>query len=92
MRGERRYTLFKTKVDVRLALKCKKKLVLGQGREGFAYFQYERLTHFYYLCGKLGHGEGFCPIRMIIWTQEVSFGWDISLRAPLWKEVSIGSK
>ncbi|PPR99376.1 hypothetical protein GOBAR_AA21288 [Gossypium barbadense] len=70
MRRERRYTHFRTKVDVQLALKCKKKLVLGQGREGFAYFQYERLTHFYYLCGKLGHGEGFCPIRMIIWTQE----------------------
>ncbi|MBA0709295.1 hypothetical protein Golax_024333 [Gossypium laxum] len=28
-----------------------------------------------------GHGEGFCPIRLTLQSQEVQFGWDISLRA-----------
>ncbi|MBA0772769.1 hypothetical protein Gotri_008094, partial [Gossypium trilobum] len=91
-RGERRYMRFRVKIDVRLALKRKKKLVLGQGREGYAYFRYERLTLFCFLCGKLGHGEGFCQIRKTIEIKEVSFGWNSSFRAPSRTELSSGSK
>ncbi|KAK5792868.1 hypothetical protein PVK06_033994 [Gossypium arboreum] len=42
-KGERRYQRFRIKVDVRLALKRKKKLSLRQGKEGYAYIQYEGL-------------------------------------------------
>ncbi|MBA0628408.1 hypothetical protein Godav_023134 [Gossypium davidsonii] len=51
-RGERRYLRFRIKVDVRLALKRKKKLSLGQGKESYAYFQYEGLSLFCFLCDK----------------------------------------
>ncbi|MBA0861960.1 hypothetical protein Goshw_002977, partial [Gossypium schwendimanii] len=64
---------------------------LGQGREGYAYFRYERLTLFCFLCGKLGHGEGFCQIRKTIEIKEVSFGWNSSFRAPSRTELSSGS-
>ncbi|KAH1129484.1 hypothetical protein J1N35_000862 [Gossypium stocksii] len=33
-----------------------------------------------YVC-RLGHGKGFCPIRLMLGAQEVVFGWDSSLRA-----------
>lgn len=33
------------------------------------------------MCGKLGHGESFCPIRLTMGAQESSIGWNISLRA-----------
>ncbi|MBA0743865.1 hypothetical protein Gogos_006519 [Gossypium gossypioides] len=91
-RGERRYMSFRLKIDVRLALTRKKKLVLGQGREGYAYIRYERLTLFCFLCGKLGHGEHFCPIRKTIGIKEVSFGWNSSFRAPSRTKLSLGSK
>ncbi|MBA0598147.1 hypothetical protein Gorai_007923 [Gossypium raimondii] len=44
------------------------------------------------LARQLGHGEGFFPLRLTIGTQEVSFGWDISLRAHLQKKVPNESK
>ncbi|MBA0735304.1 hypothetical protein Gogos_019165 [Gossypium gossypioides] len=81
-RGEQRYMRFRVKIDLRLALKRKKKLTLTKGQEGYAYFQYVRLPLFCFLCGKLGHWEGFFPVRKIIEIQEVIFGWNLSLRAP----------
>lgn len=41
----------------------------------------KKLSLFCFLCGKLRHGEGFCPIKLTLQLQEVNFGWDISLRA-----------
>ncbi|PPS14900.1 hypothetical protein GOBAR_AA05677 [Gossypium barbadense] len=41
---------------------------------------------------KLGHGEGFFPVRKTIGTQEVKFGWDLSLRAPTMNELLVKSK
>ncbi|TYG69194.1 hypothetical protein ES288_D05G211700v1 [Gossypium darwinii] len=75
-----------------MPLKQKKQLTLDQSREGYAYLQYERLTLFCFLCGKLGHGEGFCPLRMTIGVHVVEFGWDASLRAPSRREVMMSRK
>ncbi|MBA0817329.1 hypothetical protein Gohar_028232 [Gossypium harknessii] len=39
-----------------------------------------------------GHREGFCPVRNAISTQEVEFGWDLSLRAPTRNKLLTESK
>lgn len=83
---------FRVKLDVRLPLKRKKKLIFEGGNEGHTFFQYERLILFCFLCGKLGHEEGFCPIRKTIGVQEATFGWGSSLRAPTREELRTGSK
>lgn len=85
--GERRYV----RIDVRAALK-RKKVLLDDGPEGHAFFQYGRLTLFCFICGKLGHGEGFCPIHNTIGVQKVTFGWNLSLRAPTREELRASSK
>lgn len=64
---------FRVKVDIRLPFEKEKKLLLEGGQEGHAFFQYECLTLFCFLCGKLGLGEGLCPIRKTIGVQEVKF-------------------
>lgn len=46
-------------------------------------FHYEKVPLLCFLCEKLGHGEGFCPIILMLKSQEVVLSWDISLRAAL---------
>lgn len=55
----------------------------------YALFQYKKLTLFCFLCGKIGHGEGFFPIRVSLGTQKLEFGWDNSIRAAPRKESTI---
>ncbi|MBA0575911.1 hypothetical protein Golob_025427 [Gossypium lobatum] len=69
-------------------LKRKKKIVLGTSRTIYARFQYEKLSLFCFLCGKLGHGENFCLVRVRVDSTKIIFGWDISLRAPANERVS----
>ncbi|MBA0878895.1 hypothetical protein Goshw_012075 [Gossypium schwendimanii] len=38
------------------------------------------LSLFFFICGKLGHGESFCPFRLRIEPSKIIFGWDLSLR------------
>ncbi|MBA0847410.1 hypothetical protein Goshw_017556, partial [Gossypium schwendimanii] len=59
----------------------KKKIVLGTSRTIYARFQYEKLSLFCFLCGKLGHGENFCLVRVRVDSTKIIIGWDISLRA-----------
>lgn len=69
-------------VDIRKLLRRKKKILLPSGMSHFIQFAYEKLTLFCFICGKLGHGEGFCPLRILQDNQDFVFGWDLSLRAP----------
>ncbi|KAL4308458.1 hypothetical protein GQ457_01G027980 [Hibiscus cannabinus] len=69
-------------MDISKPLKRRKKLGLLSGISTYISFQYEKLKLFCFLCGRLGHGEAFCPVRLSSPTQELSLEWDISLRAP----------
>ncbi|MBA0881584.1 hypothetical protein Goshw_011787 [Gossypium schwendimanii] len=71
----------RVRVDVRKPLKRKKMIALKNGESVYVRFEYEKLTLFCFLCGKLGYGESFCPIRAIQPQSEYVFNWDISLRA-----------
>ncbi|MBA0827289.1 hypothetical protein Goarm_012076 [Gossypium armourianum] len=43
-------------------------------------FKYEKLSLLCFICGRLGHGESFCPLRLQIEPSNITFGWDLSLR------------
>ncbi|MBA0583907.1 hypothetical protein Gorai_014747 [Gossypium raimondii] len=75
------YMQIRVKIDIRQSLKRKKKLIVAK-KEVFATFKYERLTTLCFLCGKLGHSENYCPIRMVAGRKELPLEWDISLKAP----------
>ncbi|KAK5803193.1 hypothetical protein PVK06_030835 [Gossypium arboreum] len=71
----------RVKMDVQLSLRQKKCLVLSSQQRVYGQFQYEQLPIFCFLCGKLGHSESFCPVRLTIGIKYVHLGWDISLCA-----------
>ncbi|KAL4290028.1 hypothetical protein GQ457_14G002670 [Hibiscus cannabinus] len=79
--GYRRIMRIKVKFDTRLPLKRRKKLVVRNGESTYARFEYERIKLFCFLCGKLGHGEAFCPVRLSVAQADIVFHWDLSLRA-----------
>lgn len=55
----------RVKVDIRKPLKRKKRVALLNVSISYVTFAYEKLTLFYFLCGKLGHEESFCPNRVL---------------------------
>ncbi|KAL4334119.1 hypothetical protein GQ457_07G004660 [Hibiscus cannabinus] len=90
--GPSRIMGIKVTLDIRLPLKRKKKIVLRPDSFVYARFQYEKLSLFCFICGKLGHGESFCPVRLSIKPKDISFGWDISLKAPPCRGLQVASK
>ncbi|MBA0654479.1 hypothetical protein Goklo_021481 [Gossypium klotzschianum] len=54
---------------------------LTSGSKKYMRVRYEKLSLFCFICGKLGHGESFCPLRLRIEPSKIVFGWDLSLRA-----------
>ncbi|MBA0798381.1 hypothetical protein Gohar_008973, partial [Gossypium harknessii] len=66
--------------------------LIARGVNRYMRIQYDKLTLFCFLCGKLGHREGFCSIWVTLGTQVVEFGWDISLRAAPRRESSVVNK
>ncbi|MBA0785806.1 hypothetical protein Gotri_006768 [Gossypium trilobum] len=44
------------------------------------WLNYEKLSLFCFVCGKMGHGESYCPVRLAIEPSKIVFGWDLSLR------------
>lgn len=63
--------------------------MLKNGTSVYVRFEYEKLTLFYFLCGKLGHGESFCPIRAQHPRQEFEFNWDIFSMCPIKEKPNI---
>lgn len=68
-------------LDVTIPLKRKKKVLFGKSMVVYARFKYDKLSLFCFICGILGHGESFCPLRLQIEHSKIVFGWDLSLRA-----------
>ncbi|GMI71122.1 hypothetical protein HRI_000781500 [Hibiscus trionum] len=68
--------------DIRKPLKRRKKVALNNGGSVYVRFEYEKLQLFCFICGRIGHGESLCPIRLTKPKEEITFEWDISLRAP----------
>lgn len=77
------YSLMRIRVQLNVThpLKRRKKVMVGFDRIFYARFQYEKLSLFCFICGKLGHGESFCPIRTRMAPENIVFGWDLSIRA-----------
>ncbi|MBA0653713.1 hypothetical protein Goklo_020855 [Gossypium klotzschianum] len=69
------------RLDVTAPLKRKKKVLFRKSLIVYARFKYEKLCLFCFICGRLGHGESFCPLRLQIEPSKIIFGWDLSLRA-----------
>ncbi|PPS14507.1 hypothetical protein GOBAR_AA06064 [Gossypium barbadense] len=81
--GYKRIMRIRVRVDVRKPLKRKKRIALKNGESIYVRFEYEKLTLFCFLCGRLGYGESFYPVRVTQPQSENIFNWDISLRALL---------
>lgn len=68
-------------MNIKIPMNTRKRLTLKKGTSDFVLFEYEKLTLFFFLCGKLGHGERYCPIRAVNLTIDLEFKLDILLRA-----------
>ncbi|MBA0638361.1 hypothetical protein Godav_025136, partial [Gossypium davidsonii] len=51
------------------------------GTRSYVRFKYERLSLFYFYCGRLGHSDSFCETRMEVGVETAELGWDLSIRA-----------
>ncbi|MBA0843434.1 hypothetical protein Goarm_000624 [Gossypium armourianum] len=91
-KGVQRFMRIKVRLDVSLPLKRRKKIMVGKDRVFYARIQYEKLSLFCFMCGKLGHGETFCPIRVWIDPSKIIFGWDISMRAVVNRRTAVVSR
>lgn len=65
-KGYRNFMRVRMQLDVRRLLKRKKRIAIGPNETVYAMFRYETFLFFCFLCGKLGCGEGFCPIRLTL--------------------------
>ncbi|PPE00637.1 hypothetical protein GOBAR_DD02361 [Gossypium barbadense] len=79
--GSQTFLRIRVRLDVTAPLKRKKKVLIGKSLIVYARFKYEKLSLFCFICGRLGHGESFCPLRLQIEPSKIIFGWDLSLRA-----------
>ncbi|MBA0789556.1 hypothetical protein Gotri_025506, partial [Gossypium trilobum] len=79
--GSKKYMRVRVCLDVVVSLKRKKKIQIGTAMTAYARFKYEKLSLFCFICGILGHGESFCPLRLRIEPSKIVFGWVLSLRA-----------
>ncbi|XP_037496906.1 uncharacterized protein LOC119371218 isoform X2 [Jatropha curcas] len=73
----------KVKLDIRKPLKRKKKLIALSGEVYYVRFQYEKVFTICFLCGRIGHTESFCDLRLSKPREELILAWDDSLRAPV---------
>ncbi|MBA0810904.1 hypothetical protein Gohar_002850 [Gossypium harknessii] len=88
--GIKKFMRIRIRLDVIILLKRKMKIQIGKDRTVYARFQYEKLSLFYFICGKLSHGESFCPFWIRIEPSKIVFGWDISLRVVVrWQNATV---
>ncbi|MBA0746886.1 hypothetical protein Gogos_009359 [Gossypium gossypioides] len=90
--GLMKFMRIRVRLDVSFSLKRKKKIQIGKEKTFYARFQYEKLSLFCFICGKLGHNESFIPFRLRIEPAKIIFGWDISLRAAVRRRTMVASR
>ncbi|KAG8496661.1 hypothetical protein CXB51_007791 [Gossypium anomalum] len=73
--------LFSEALDVRRPLKRKKKIMFAPGNCAHVSFRYEKLTMFCFYCGRLGHSDSFCQIKMSKGEESIELSRDLSLQA-----------
>ncbi|MBA0575182.1 hypothetical protein Golob_027393 [Gossypium lobatum] len=78
--GVQNYIRIRVCLNVVVPLKRKKKVLVGKSMVVYARLKYEKLSLFCFICGKLGHGESYCPLWLTIDSSKIVFGWDLSLR------------
>ncbi|MBA0790896.1 hypothetical protein Gohar_015512 [Gossypium harknessii] len=79
--GIQKFLRIRVFLDVIALLKRKKKVLMRKSMIVYARFKYDKLSLFCFICGKLVHGESYCPFRLQIEPSKIVFGWDLSLRA-----------
>ncbi|KAA3461830.1 reverse transcriptase [Gossypium australe] len=62
-----------------------KKIILTYGDQVYVKFKYKKFSLFCFACGRLGHGDSFCPTRLHNGGLDVVLRWDLTLRAPVRK-------
>ncbi|KAH1039745.1 hypothetical protein J1N35_041488 [Gossypium stocksii] len=90
--GIQKFMHIRIRLDATIPLKRKKKILIDKNRIVYARFRYEKLSLFCFICGKLSHGESFCPFRTRIEPSKVVFGWNISLRVVVQQQKATMSK
>ncbi|MBA0706646.1 hypothetical protein Golax_018743, partial [Gossypium laxum] len=90
--GQKTYMRIRVCLDVNAPLKRKNKIQIGMAMTTYARFKYEKLSLFCFICGKLGHGESYCPFRLRIEPLKIIFYWDLSLRVVVRRRVTETSK
>ncbi|XP_017647701.1 uncharacterized protein At4g02000-like [Gossypium arboreum] len=91
-KGFHTFMHIKARLEVSKPLKRKKKILILTDRVIYARFQHEKLSLFCFICGKLGHGESFCPFRTSIEPSKIGFGRDITLWAATRRQSVSASK
>lgn len=69
------------RMDTTKPLRRKWKLVDPDGSVFYAFFSYERIYVFCFLCGKLGHSDSYCDLLLHHKREKLKPQWDVSLRA-----------
>ncbi|MBA0551254.1 hypothetical protein Golob_022148, partial [Gossypium lobatum] len=90
--GQKTYMRIRVCLDVNALLKRKNKIQIGMAMTAYTRFKYEKLSLFCFICGKLGHGESYCPFRLRIEPLKIIFCWDLSLRVVVRRRVTETSK
>lgn len=62
-------------------LERKKKIFDPDGSVFYAFFSYEKIFVYCFLCGKLGHTDSYCDLFLIHKRSELKPLWDERLRA-----------
>ncbi|MBA0605945.1 hypothetical protein Godav_018472 [Gossypium davidsonii] len=80
----------RVQIDVRKPLR-RKKQVMSNGVCSYVKFKYEWLSLFCFFCGRLGHNDSYCETKMTLGSDPIEMGWDLSLRAPSRRALSMNS-
>lgn len=84
------YMRIRVHIDVRKPLR-RKKQVMSCGICSYVKFKYERLSLFCFFCNRLGHNDSYCKARMMMGMDIIEMGWDLSLRAPSRRALTMNS-